>query len=87
MNYPGKWTAGLEGEAKVQFEEILGVNNKVLDKLAKICYNMINEVENTSSDFDTPNWALRQADLVGQRRALMKVIKLCTPATERDPAQ
>lgn len=84
MRYSGKWTAGLEGEAKQNFEEMLGVNNKVLDRLLTICYNMSNELEDLSSDFDTPNWALRQANLVGQRAILDKIIKLCTPAKERD---
>jgi len=84
MKYSGRWTAGLEGEAKTNFEELLGVNNKVLDRLLTICYNMGNELEDLSSDFDNPNWALRQANLVGQRTILEKIIKLCTPAKERD---
>lgn len=84
MKYSGKWSAGLEGDQKKNFEELLGINNKILDRLSTICYNMLNELEDMSSDFDTPNWALRQANLVGQRTVLDKIIKLCTPAKERD---
>lgn len=84
MRYPSRWSAGLEGEDKTQFENLLEINNKVLDRLSTMCYNMINELEEKSSDFDTPNWALRQANLVGQRAALEKIVKLCTPAKERD---
>jgi hypothetical protein len=78
------WSAGLTGEEKKNFEDLLGINNKVLDRLSTICYNMLNELEDKSSDFDNPNWALRQANLVGQRAALDKIIHLCTPAKERD---
>lgn len=84
MKYPSAWSAHLQGEPKKNFEDLLGINNKVLDRLSTICYNMLNELEDKSSDFDTPNWALRQANLVGQRVALEKIIKLCTPAKERD---
>jgi hypothetical protein len=86
MKYSGRWTAGLQGDEKKNFEDLIGINNKVLDRLTIICYNMVNELEDKSSDFDTPNWALRQANIVGQRAALDKIIKLCTPAKERDNA-
>lgn len=84
MKYAGRWTAGLQGEEKKQFEELLGVNNKILDRLYDICYNTFVELEDKSSDFDSPNWALRQANLVGQRAAYKKVMQLCKPAKERD---
>ena len=83
MKYSSRWTAGLQGEEKTNFEELLGVNNKVLDRLSTICYNMLNELEDKSNDFDTPNWAMRQADLVGQRAVLKKILLLCKPAEER----
>ena len=84
--YTGAWTAGLEPKDKEILEEILQHNNKVLDRVREMCYNMIKESENRSNDYDSPNWALRQADSVGFRRGLEKVIQLCTPAKERDPA-
>jgi len=86
MKYSKQWTANLSSDDKKFFEEMLGVNNKVLDRLVKICYNMLSESEKTSDDYTNPNWALRQADLVGYRRGLQRVIKLCTPSPERDHA-
>jgi hypothetical protein len=78
MAYPGAWTANLATpEEKAAFESLLGINNKVLDRLQEICYNMINELENKSSDFDNPNWALRQANFVGQKKSLERVVALC----------
>lgn len=81
--YSAQWFAGLTAHDKQTVKELLGSNNKVLDKLVEICYNMYRESETTSNDFDSPNWALRQADLVGYRRALQRIIKLCSPTTDR----
>jgi hypothetical protein len=78
MAYSGKWTANLSTEEeKIAFQELMGVNNKVLDRLKEMCYNMINELENSSNNFDNPNWALREAAHVGSRSSLQKIIKLC----------
>lgn len=79
MKYSGRWTAGLDPENKKNFEELLGVNNKVLDRLAEICYNMVKDSETNNSDYDSPNWALRQADHIGYRRAIQQMLLLCTP--------
>lgn len=87
--YPGQWTAGLSPRDKEILEEILQHNNKVLDRVREICYNMCKESEESVlklSAYDSPNWAFRQADSVGFRRGLEQIIKLCTPAKERDPA-
>lgn len=78
MKYNGAWLAGLEGEEKERFAQYLAGNNKVLDKLSEICYNMIRNTEIDSSDYNNPNWALSQADKIGYRRALKSIIKLCT---------
>lgn len=84
IKYPGHWLAGLQGQDKKNIEDLLENNNLILDRLAEICYNMSIESEN-SSDFDDPNWALRQASYIGFRKALKKISELCTPAKERDP--
>lgn len=85
--YSGKWTAGLKAEEKQLMQDLLANNNKVLDKLSEICYNSIRDTESVSSNYDNPNWALRQADLIGYRRAMENIIKLCTPVKERDPVR
>lgn len=84
MKYSGRWTAGLDDEYKKKYEDLLAVNNLVLDRLTEICYNMINDLEVNSSNFEKPDWALRQAHAVGQRKALTNVISLCTPAKDGD---
>lgn len=87
--YSGRWTANLDANNKQILEEILSHNNKVLDRLVEMCYNMIKESEDSSiklSSYDSPNWAYRQADSVGYRRGLEQIIQLCSPAKERDPA-
>jgi hypothetical protein len=86
MKYSGRWTAGLNDKDKAVFEELLGVNNKVLDRLSEICYNMIKGSENSESDYDNPNWPYRMADHVGFRRALNQIATLCEQVKERDPA-
>jgi hypothetical protein len=79
VKYSGQWTAGLTPEERKLFEELLGTNNKVLDRLVEICYNMVKNSETDASDYDSPNWALRSADRVGYRRALRQIILLCQP--------
>lgn len=79
MKYDRRWSAGLTGEEKKNFEDLLGVNNKVLDKLVELCYNMVKNSDVDASDYDSPNWAYHQADKVGYRRALRQIILLCTP--------
>lgn len=82
MKYSGRWSKGLEGEEKVRFEELLSVNNKVLDRLSEICYNMVKDSETNQSDYDCPNWALKHADRIGYRRALKEIISLCSNKPE-----
>ena len=83
MKYSGRWTAGLSEKDKDLMEELLGVNNKVLDRLKEICYNMVKDSETNNSDYESPNWGLRQADRIGYRRALEQIVLLCTQAKER----
>ena len=79
-----RWTANLSTpEEEAAFEQLLGINNKVLDRLTEICYNMLNELEDKSSDFDMPNWPYHQAYVVGRRKSLEQIIKLCK--SESDP--
>jgi hypothetical protein len=78
MKYDSHWIKGLNAREKQNMEDLLGANNLVLDKLIEICYNMIRNSDIDNSDFETPNWALRQADKVGYRRALKQIVKLCT---------
>jgi hypothetical protein len=57
---------------------LLESNNKVLDKLIEICYNMIKSSEVSDTDFENPNWALKQAHWLGYRKAMRQIAMLCT---------
>jgi len=55
----------------------------VLDKLKEVCYTKIKNGESSNvSDYDSPSWALRQADKVGYARALTEMIGILTIDTE-----
>lgn len=83
-----RWISGLNERERRNIEDLLGSNNLVLDKLIEICYNMIKSTELDSSDYDNPNWALRQADRVGYRRAVKQLIMLCSVNKDKaDQAQ
>ena len=74
--YSGRWTIGLEGQEKKDFEDYLANSQKILDKLHKICYNMYIESENSTNNYDNPNWPYKTADSVGYRRALKNIMTL-----------
>jgi hypothetical protein len=65
------------------FNGLLEGNQKVLDKLAEICYNMYKSSEVSDSDFENPNWAMKQAHWVGYRKAMKQIIMLCTPKDDQ----
>jgi hypothetical protein len=46
---------------------------------------MIKSSEVGDSDFDNPNWALKQADWVGYRKALKQIIMLCSVTDDQAP--
>jgi hypothetical protein len=79
----GRWTANLPPAEKQVFEDLLGVNNKVLDRLVEICYNMVKSSEDSDTDFENPNWAYKQAHWLGYRKAMKQIIMLCTSKDDR----
>jgi hypothetical protein len=83
MKYDNRWTAGLSNPDKMLFNDLLGVNNKVLDRLAEICYNMIKSSEVSDTDFENPNWAMKQAHWLGYRKAMRQIAMLCTPTDDQ----
>lgn len=81
--YSGQWTAGLSNPEKMLFLELLGNNNKVLDRLAEICYNMVKSSEVGDTDFENPNWAMKQAHWLGYRKAMRQIAGLCTATDDQ----
>ena len=60
---------------QAQFKKDVELSEKVLDRLKQICYTKV-KVESKISDYDSPAWAYRQADLLGYNRALNEIIEL-----------
>lgn len=57
--------------------KLLQDNEKIVDKLRKICYNTIRESEFPSEvDYDSPNWSEKLADTIGYRRAFKELYDL-----------
>jgi hypothetical protein len=74
------WTKSLKTtEAKQAFYKQFRNSADVLSRLAE----MINEdlagmdaSDTSKDDFDTPNWALKQSNRIGQRTYAAKILKL-----------
>ena len=73
------WFQGLKGEdVEDRKKSVLG-SKKVLDKLSKIVYTMIKDGEKSvTNDYDSPAWAYKQADAIGYRRALERILEILT---------
>jgi len=57
---------------------------KVLDKLREILYNMqVSKEASVLADYDTPSWSHKQAHLNGEAAMLRKIIDIVT-IRERD---
>ncbi len=82
--YNDRWFNGLDENKKTALQQILSEDNLILDRLKELCYNTLNELETQQMDFKTPEWAYRQAALLGERKALKRVIALCTDAKASD---
>jgi hypothetical protein len=80
----GAWLEGLSGPEKEKMKEEVLASQNLLDKLAKMLYN-IQEKKRSSvlPDYDTPSWSHKQAHLNGECAALRKVLEIVT-IKERD---
>lgn len=78
-----KWFKGeRDKKAKEDFERMLRNDGVVLGRLRDVIDELRNEIERQETsleDFDdTPNWALKQASRLGEKRGLNKVRDLLT---------
>jgi len=73
------WFEGLTPEEQDKMRQNVLSSEKVLDKLIKICYNNIIELQNVQkSDYNSPSWIAEQAHRNGEVAALNRIIKICT---------
>lgn len=78
------WLQGLEPSDREKMKENVLSNEILLDRLAKILYNMQEKRQSSVlSDYDTPSWSHKQAHLNGEAAALRKVLEIIT-IRERD---
>ena len=72
-----QWFSSLPKAEQEEFKKLVLGSQKVLDKLSEICYNTIKNGESPStSDYDSPSWAFKQADRNGYMRAYREIISL-----------
>ena len=72
-----------EKEKQEEFKKSVIGSKIVLDKLKEVCYTLSKNGERSSlSDYDSPSWALRQADKIGYARALKEIIEILTIDSE-----
>ncbi len=78
------WLQGLKGAEREQMKELVLSNEILLDKLAKMLYNMQERKRiSVLGDYDTPSWSHKQAHLNGEADVLRKVLEIIT-INERD---
>lgn len=75
-----KWTEHIKDpEKKKEFEKLLRHSNLSLGRLKEIAEDLLaslNRIEVKSEVYDNPNWAYKQADTNGMRRAYANIIQL-----------
>ena len=78
-NFSTQWLKGLKDEEKDNFKQIVLSDTMVLGKLKEILEDYLEELEQKSlklENYDTPSWTQLQADLIGSKRTLRKVIDI-----------
>lgn len=74
-----EWTKNLKGKEKEDTEATIRNSRVVLGRLKEIIEERntaLQKNEVSPSSFDSPNWALNQAYINGQRYALQDLLKL-----------
>lgn len=72
-----QWLSSLPKSEQEEFKKLVLNSKKVLAKLEEICYNSIKVGESTKlTDYDSPSWSHKQADLNGYVRAYREMINL-----------
>ncbi len=73
------WTKGLVGEEKEEMKRLF-LSNAFFRRRAQVILqdkiDIIRQKNTAEAAYESPNWALKQADAVGYERALQEVINL-----------
>ena len=74
-----EWKKGLDTEGKKEVELSFngsGVLRKRLESLLSLKINASDKKSFNAEGYDCPNWAYRQADIAGYKRAMNEIISL-----------
>lgn len=73
------WVKGLVGEEKEEMKRLFLSNALFRKREQHLLQEKINSIRQKNvieSSYDSPNWALKQADAVGYERALQEIISI-----------
>jgi hypothetical protein len=71
------WTSGKNSQEELDIKAAWAASGVLRNRLKEMCEDEIRgSYQVSKSQYDNPNWQLLQADSVGYRRALEKVISL-----------
>lgn len=71
-----KWAADLPAERREDFKKLLENSQAQFSRLLQIIEDdekAIERQETSKDDFETPSWALKQANRLGEKKAYRKV--------------
>jgi hypothetical protein len=73
-----KWFSSLPKAEQEDRKKFVYANQKLLDILSKIVYNMgiVESRPHSEADYDSPSWAYKQADRNGYLRAYSEILAL-----------
>jgi len=72
-----RWSSHLKGDEAKKFAEYVSNCNTILERLTDIVNQQCQALECPSQlDYDSPSWAHKQADRIGQLRAYREILKL-----------
>ncbi len=71
------WTDGQDAHKAQRIEDAFKASSVLRQRLKEICQKeMDGSYDLSKSQYDCPNWQMLQADSVGYRRALDKILRL-----------
>lgn len=71
------WTSGLDERDAQEIELSFKASARLRKRLIEICEKEAKNAYQLSRDqYDSPNWQMLQADSIGYRRALEKIISI-----------
>ena len=73
------WTIGLDDDAKAEMKGDFIAAYKLFERLTMLIEDMDKKTDKSSTvkdGYDCPNWAYKQADTVGYRRALREIAQI-----------